>query len=348
MTAATGPLPEPTGGVTQASLAPTSIASAAKLPLPTPEPLGNDPPNKLNATGATGQALARQVAAEVAKQQGLARELKEKQPKQALETLQHTRDMVASVTGLEPQARDQLVRRLDVSINEMKQYIAQNASQIDLEESNQKIQQSVDHSRQQTVEMQEKLAYLVNDFDKAMEEQRFSEAQVLAKRATELDPDNPLVTQLNVMARMIPRMAQNHSIQDAKEDGFTDAMVGGRRGHDSVHGRLCISRRPKWERFQRSKYRQQRDEQTRRTPKEMEIEQRLSTPVSVKFNNKPLSEVIEVLGGYAQVPTYSGSARPAIGRREQQPVGDDRFAKRYFAEERTQADSGTVPLDLHD
>ncbi len=36
----------------------------------------------------------------------------------------------------------------------------------------------------------------------------------------------------------------------------------------------------------------------------MEIEQRLSTPVSVKFNNKPLSEVIEVLGGYAQVPTY--------------------------------------------
>ena len=26
--------------------------------------------------------------------------------------------------------------------------------------------------------------------------------------------------------------------------------------------------------------------------------------MSVRFNNKPLSEVIEVLGGYAQVPTY--------------------------------------------
>jgi YHS domain-containing protein len=62
-----------------------------------------------------------------------------------------------------------------------------------MEESNRKIQQSVDRSRQQRVEMQEKLAYLVNDFDKLMDEQRFSEAQVLAKRATELDPDNPLV-----------------------------------------------------------------------------------------------------------------------------------------------------------
>ena len=304
MTAATGPLPEPAGGVNQASLAPTTIASASKIPLPTPEPLSNDPPNKLNATGATGQALARQVAAEVAKQQGLARELKEKQPKQALETLQHTRDMVASVAGLETQARDQLVRRLDLSINELKQYIAQNASQINLEESNRKIQQSVDRSRQQRVEMQEKLAYLVNDFDKLMDEQRFSEAQVLAKRATELDPDNPLVTQLNVMARMIPRMAQNRSISDAKERGFNDMMLSIDRDAIPFTDDIAFPDKQKWEWFQRSKYRQQRDEQTRRTPKEIEIEQRLSTPVSVRFNNKPLSEVIEVLGGYAQVPTY--------------------------------------------
>ncbi len=212
--------------------------------------------------------------------------------------------MVASVAGLETPARDQLVRRLDLSINELKQYIAKNASQINLEESNRKIQQGVDRSRQQRMEMQEKLAYLVNDFDKLMDEQRFSEAQVLAKRATELDPDNPLVTQMNRMARMIPRMAQNHSIQDAKENGFTDAMLAVDKATVPFTDDFAFPDRPTWERFQHSKYRQQRDEQTRRTPKEMEIEQRLSTPVSVKFNNKPLSEVIEVLGGYAQVPTY--------------------------------------------
>ena len=263
MTAATGPLPEPTGGVTQTSLAPTSIASAAKLPLPTPEPLGNDPPNKLNATGATGQALARQVAAEVAKQQGLARDLKEKQPKQALETLQHTRDMVASVAGLEPQARDQLVRRLDLSINELKQYIAQNASQINLEESNRKIQQSVDRSRQQRVEMQEKLAYLVNDFNKLMDEQRFSDAQVLAKRATELDPDNPLVTQLN---RDGPHDSADgaESLDSGRErEWFYRRNAGGRQG-SRFHSptTLHFPTGPTWERFQHSKYRQQRDDQT--------------------------------------------------------------------------------------
>ena len=225
MTAATGPLPEPAGGVNQASLAPTTIASASKIPLPTPEPLGNDPPNKLNATGATGQALARQVAAEVAKQQGLARELKEKQPKQALETLQHTRNMVASVAGLETQARDQLVRRLDLSINELKQYIAQKrlANQLGGEQP----QNSAKRRSQPSAACGNAREARVpgERFRQADGRTAISEAQVLAKRATELDPDNPLVTQLNVMARMIPRMAQNRSISDAKERGFNDMML---------------------------------------------------------------------------------------------------------------------------
>ena len=105
MTAASGPPQEFPGAVSQASLAPLSIASAAKIPVPLPETLPNDAPAKLGATTVSGQALARQVIAEVSKQQSLARELKTKQPKQALETLQHTREMVASVSGLEQPAR---------------------------------------------------------------------------------------------------------------------------------------------------------------------------------------------------------------------------------------------------
>jgi general secretion pathway protein D len=306
--AASGPPQELPGAVSQASLAPLtplSIASAAKIPVPIPEPLpNNDAPAKLGATGATGQALARQVAAEVSKQQSLARELKTKQPKQALDSLQHTRDMVASVSGLEQPARDQLLRGLDKSINELKQYIAQNASQIDLEERNRKVQQSVDRGRLQKVEVQEKLAYLVNDFDKLMDEQRYSEAQVLAKRATELDPDNPLVTQMNVMARMIPRMAQIHQIQDAKEDGFIKMLAAVDESSIPPSSDFSFPDKPKWEALQKSKYRQLKDDQSRRSPKEQEIEQRLVTPVPVKFEKKPLSEVIEVLGGYAQIPTY--------------------------------------------
>ena len=197
-----------------------------------------------------------------------------------------------------------MLRGLDKSINELKQYIAQNASQIDLEERNRKIQQSVDRGRQQKVEVQEKLAYLVNDFDKAMDEQRFSEAQVLAKRATELDPENPLVTQMNFMARMIPRMAQIHQIQDAKEDGFIKMLAAVDESSIPPSSDFSFPDKPKWEVLQKSKYRQLKDEQSRRSPKEQEIEQRLVTPVPVKFDKKPLSEVIEVLGGYAQIPTY--------------------------------------------
>ena len=125
-----------------------SLLTPGPLAAASPEPLPGAPPAALDNVPSppieTTQSLTRQVAAEVAQQQSLARELKTKQPKQALDALQHTRDMVASVSGLEQPARDQMLRNLDKSINELKQYIAQNASQIDLEERNRKIQQSVD------------------------------------------------------------------------------------------------------------------------------------------------------------------------------------------------------------
>ena len=40
------------------------------------------------------------------------------------------------------------------------------------------------------------------------------------------------------------------------------------------------------------------------SPKELEIEKRLSTPVSLKFQQRPLSEVVNYLGKIAQVPVY--------------------------------------------
>ena len=80
----------------------------------------------------------------------------------------------------------------------------------------------------------------------------------------------------------------------------------------------------------------------------MEIEQRLSTPVSVKFNNKPLSEVIEVLGEYAQVPTYlDPQGLQSEGVSSSQLVTID-LRNDISLKSALEADFGTVPLDIRD
>ena len=52
------------------------------------------------------------------------------------------------------------------------------------------------------VEVQEKLALKIDQFNKLMDEQRYAEAQVVAKQAAELDPNNPVVVQVALAAEV--------------------------------------------------------------------------------------------------------------------------------------------------
>jgi general secretion pathway protein D len=285
-------------------ISPGAVAAVSPPPAAAaiPSPLENVPSPAPPTT--SGQALARQVANEVARQQSLAREIREKQPKQALETLQRTRDMVANVSGLDPGARDQLLKRLDMTIADFQQYVAKNGPQIELDERNKKIEQEVDSSRKQKVVVQEKLAYLVNDFNKAVDEQRYADAQLLAKKATELDPDNPVVVQLNVMSRALSRTAQIEDNRSAQEQGFIDVLADVDKAAEPFKGPIQMPDAKKWKQLSQTRLARLRDGTQRRSPKEMEIAQRLNTPVDAKYQNRPLHEVLDGLAKRASVPLY--------------------------------------------
>jgi general secretion pathway protein D len=285
-----------------AATAPASIGSAT--PASATSPIIGTPPAPLETPSVSSATLSRQVAAEVTRQQNLARDMREKQPKQALELLKRTRQMVASVAGIDPPAREQLLRRLDMTIADLQQYVAANAPEIEQEEKNRQVQQDVDRTRKEKVETDEKISALVKDFNRMLDEQRYAEAQVLAKRATELDPNNPVVVQLNVMAKTVSRVAQNQHVQDQQEKGFWDTMEKVDEAAVPFAGEYQMPEAKKWADISKSKFRQQREGQLHRSAKEQEIEQRLSTPVALKFEKRPLAEVIEYLGKIAQVPTY--------------------------------------------
>ena len=140
------------------------------------------------------QLLARQVATELAQSESNAHAVRETDPKGALAMLEDARKKVEAA-GLDPPSAIHAPPRRP-AIGETKQMIEQNRPQIELAEKNNRIREEVEREQRMKVEVQEKIAMLVDKFNRLMDEQRFEEAEVVAKQAAELDPNNPVVVQV--------------------------------------------------------------------------------------------------------------------------------------------------------
>ena len=143
---------------------------------------GGQSPTMLDETAARQQVLARQVAADLAHLEANSRATRESDPKSALSLLEEARKKVEAA-GLEPAAREQLLRRVDRAITETKQYIDENRPRLELTEKNNRTRQDIAREGRVKQETQEKVALLVDEFNQLKDEQRFEEAQVVAKRA---------------------------------------------------------------------------------------------------------------------------------------------------------------------
>src|SRR4029079_6756822 len=125
---------------------------------------------------------------------------------------------------LEPRFREQLLKRIDVSGREIDKHINEHKADIELDDANKTVKTEGDKRRHVQVDKQNRLAKLVDDFNKLLDEQRYPEAELLAKRAREIDPDNPVSLQLLRTSQFIRRHQEQLSVEGDKEDYFVRAM----------------------------------------------------------------------------------------------------------------------------
>ena len=268
-----------------------------------PNPLEvRDSSSLLDSAAARQQLLARQLSADITKEQADVRRMREKQPKLALERLQQLGQRVEE-SGLDPEPRGQLMTRVELSVKELEKYIKDNRAQIELDESNRAVLDQIDRRKRNRLEIQEKLAEMVDQFNQYRDQGEYEKMEVVAKRARELAPDDPIVRQMYLNARHIVRLVGNQRLQDAKEEQVfrglhnVDKMAGEHYDdndpfvHD-IHRWNEISG-PRKERYGRADF--------RKTPREMEIEQKLRHPVTLQFQEAPLGEVMDHLAKYAGI-----------------------------------------------
>jgi general secretion pathway protein D len=277
------------------------------LPGAVPPPLPGQPSSLAADTAARQQVLAKQVFGDLAHKEANARAMRESDPKGSLALLEEARKNVEAA-GLDNANRDQLLRRVDRAIAETRQFIEQNRPQIELAEKNRRIQQDVERQQRAKVEVQEKLALKIDEFNRLMDERRYEEAQVAANQAAELDPKNPVVVQIQWQAKFVRRFMNYKAIQDEKENGVVEVLDEVDRAGIPFAGDknpLVFPDAKVWSKLSASRQKLAAGQKRQRSEREIDIEKKLRTPVSLQFTNAPLSKVLDHLAKLAEINIVS-------------------------------------------
>ncbi len=253
-------------------------------------------PSPLAEVDARQQVLLRQMIAEVTREQSQADAMREVDPKAALDKLTKVR-VTVDESSIDAIAKKQLLSRVDRSIESLETYIDMNKSQIELDERNAAINGEIKQDRDLKLEIDGKLAEMTNQFNELMDQQRWQEAEVIARQAREMDPENPVVQTLIWKAKFARRTYQNMAIKDEKESGVWQALTN--VDSSSIpfddNNPIQFASAKEWGDMTERR-RRWLAENSQISEDEVEIRKALKTKVDVKFNKQSLQSVMETLG----------------------------------------------------
>jgi len=257
-------------------------------------------PTMADEAAAQAQIRARGVSAELAQQESKARALQQSDPKQAISLLEEARKKVEDA-GLDPANRQRLLARVDRQLAEIRKYVETHQPLVDLQEKNERIRDEVAREQRVRLEIDEKIALMIDDFNRHIEQQEFEKAEVIAKRAAELAPNNPTVQQINLWAKFVRRNYLNEQLRADKEEGFIAQLRAVDEASVGFNDNEPIRFPTSWEDITKSRERFAGDRGRKRTEQEIEIENRLKTPVMLEFENTPLSAVLDYLSDVSDI-----------------------------------------------
>lgn len=262
-------------------------------------------PAALDEAAARQQVLQQQVARDITATQANVDKLAAKDPKGALGELQKLRERVGQAE-LDPTIRKRFLTMVDTRIGELEGFIAQNRHDIEQREQNDSVRDAVRQDRQQKIEVQEEVAKAVDEFNKLVGERRFAEAEVVAKRAHELAPNEPTVQTLVWKSKFIRWFEANNGHIEDYQEGLLTALDNVQKSSVPFddNNPYIFGDMKDWDRLTLSRRKLVESQSTRLSPAELEIQNRLKKEVEVRFTERPLSEVIQTLGEMAGVNTY--------------------------------------------
>jgi len=268
------------------------------------QPAANgDQPSPIEEINSRQQMVQRQMFSEITNEQRMAEAQRVEDPLGSLNRLQKLRARVNSA-DLDPAAKKQFLTFVDNSIRDMQGFIEQNRAEIELNQHNTDILNGIERDQQEMLAAQDQIARMVEDFNSLMDERRFAEAEVVAKQAREIAPENPVVVTMVEKSRFAKAIMADMELKERKENSFTLATQSVDESSEPFDDRDPIVFAKNWQDISRTRERWNKRETQRLSVEEAEIRKALNTKVNVNFTEIALQDVLKTLCDMANVPMF--------------------------------------------
>ena len=192
----------------------------------------NDPGSAVPSTDSTQMLLSdndqgelfKQIQRDIFKQRRAAEQLREKDPRAAVDILVQARGRISQEETLTETEKAPLFAIVDRDIADFQKYIEKNFSDIQLQEKNEAVLADLHESRQKKYAAELQVQKLVEEFNDLMDEERYAEADDVARQVEELLPGSQIAVQLRQNARSGVNEAIALQIRAEKEGAFVDRL----------------------------------------------------------------------------------------------------------------------------
>ena len=166
---------------------------------------------------------------------------------------------------------------------------------------NERIKTDIDNEQAYHVRVEQEFADLVEEYNKLVRQDRWTEAELIAKQAKELDKENPTAEVMFQKARIGRENAKIADLKIRKEDAFLGALWEVEDAAATQMGGSPYKFPKDWSELTRRRKGKYPADNKQRTEPEKQIEQSLSRQVSLHFEKTPLVEVIQHIQKIADV-----------------------------------------------
>lgn len=290
------------------------------------EQIGGGSPNRLtlDTIEQEQQMIYRRLSNEVFREQQVAERLNDqKNPRAALTHLEGLRTRVAG-SQLTDELKRKLVGIVDRKIKAQQAFIERNLSEIKNDEINNQRLAEVNDRRNRKVEVGQQVQNLVEQFNDLMDQQRYAEAEMIARQANELAPDLDVVKALVWKSKFATRYAKLAAINAAKEQGFQGAITDVLKSSaplDDDSRPLRFMEAENWKELSELRLKEMQ-KAAGESLQDIVIRKKLrDRKIDARFEEKPLWEVLDLMGEQAGVNfDFDAQAMAESGVTKERPV----------------------------
>lgn len=251
---------------------------------------------------AEAQAETRRIYRDITSELAKANDLRTTKPLEALDRLQLLRQKITN-SKLDATASASMMAMVERAINEQKQYVEANRAMIELDLANDAVRAQLSNDQVQNARVDDEIAALVETFNDLMEQRRYPEAEVVAKKVSELKPGSSIAKSLMHTSRMGTRLMINEDIASLKEDRVAKTLLDLDRSGTPIdpNREIDFGDAQQWSELSRRR-RMLTEAESRYSPAEKQINDRMSTPVDISYKNRPIAEVMQDLAAITNIP----------------------------------------------